>query len=276
MLEAIESIYSQLIDNVEIIVVDDVSPDNTNELIREKYPNVLIIENDKNSGPSISRDKGIRAASYEIVIGIDSDVIVEDTMLATKVISKFKSNEDISMLSFRLFTPEKIDDAQRWWHPLPISNNASLEFETDYFSGTGFAVRKSQYILSGGFSHFIYMHYEEVLLSYRFIQNGLKIVYTPDCYVVHNALPTPRRAIMAHFYKPRNQIFLAFCCMNYSKAFFFLAPRLIKNFFTAVSRNELKTYFSAIRAAIELTKRASKERIPLSRRHWRKMKLLRK
>ena len=56
-LRLLESIFLQD-EEFEVIVVDDKSTDDTNECIRLKYPEVILIENDVNSGPAVSRNKG--------------------------------------------------------------------------------------------------------------------------------------------------------------------------------------------------------------------------
>ena len=61
--EAIESVLNQTYQNFEIIIVDDCSTDNTDEVIaaitdeRIKY-----IKNQKNSGAAISRNRALREA----------------------------------------------------------------------------------------------------------------------------------------------------------------------------------------------------------------------
>lgn len=247
MIELIKSIYKQTYTNFEIVVVDDCSPDDSNERIRKMFPDVILLQNAKNSGPAISRDIGIRAASGDIIIGLDSDVIVQDIELCRKAIDCFRTNSKVSMLAFKLLTPKGDDDEQRWWHARAISSHSNRSFETDYFSGTGYAVKKACYIESGGFSHLLYMHYEEVLLSYRVIDSGGIIIYEPRLKVLHNALPTIRRNKMKMFYKPRNQLIVATSCMPVMKAVIYLTPRLGKNLIAAIRAAELKEYLGAIK-----------------------------
>ena len=70
--KSIESLINQTLDfdkNIEVIIVNDASSDNTDKICREylsKYPNNLkYIENDVNKGPGASRNIGLKYATGE-------------------------------------------------------------------------------------------------------------------------------------------------------------------------------------------------------------------
>ena len=74
--QTIESVLSQTYDNWEMIIVDDVSPDNSNEII-EKYvqrdSRIKLIELEKNSGPAVARNRAIEEASGRYIAFLDAD-----------------------------------------------------------------------------------------------------------------------------------------------------------------------------------------------------------
>jgi len=71
---SIESAKMQTIDNIEVIVVDDCSTDNTSEIVK-KYSEeeVKYIKHDKNKGVSAARNTGIKTASGMYLAFLDSD-----------------------------------------------------------------------------------------------------------------------------------------------------------------------------------------------------------
>lgn len=73
---AIESCLHQTMMPYEIIVVDDGSTDETSSIVRS-FNNALIklVPNEKNSGPSCSRNHGMRLASADWIIFLDADDI---------------------------------------------------------------------------------------------------------------------------------------------------------------------------------------------------------
>ena len=72
--EAIESIVRQTYDNVEIIIVDDGSTDDTLQKLAEFGQRITVISQ-KNAGPAAARNRGIKESIGEIVAFLDSDDI---------------------------------------------------------------------------------------------------------------------------------------------------------------------------------------------------------
>ena len=75
---ALHSILEQLKDSdldVEILVIDDCSTDNTRQIIEQysQYPFVKVIVNSQNLGPAKSRNKAIAQASGQYIIFLDAD-----------------------------------------------------------------------------------------------------------------------------------------------------------------------------------------------------------
>lgn len=97
--ECLESVLQQTHSNLEIIVVDDVSKDETLEIIEKyqrQYPNIKLIKNSINSGPGISRNKGIDQANGEYIAFLDSDDLWEPTKIE-KQVRAFRTNSDMKV-----------------------------------------------------------------------------------------------------------------------------------------------------------------------------------
>ncbi len=60
----------------EIIVVDDCSSDGTLEMMRSEFPTCMLIRNDKNRGPTYSRNRGAEQAHGEYLVFLDNDILV--------------------------------------------------------------------------------------------------------------------------------------------------------------------------------------------------------
>lgn len=72
--KAIESALQQTYPNVEVIVVDDASQDATTQVVQGYCSDRLkLIINDRNRGPSYTRNQGIEAAKGEWIALLDSD-----------------------------------------------------------------------------------------------------------------------------------------------------------------------------------------------------------
>ncbi|MBU1344776.1 MAG: glycosyltransferase [Proteobacteria bacterium] len=70
--DAIDSVLSQDYPNIELIIIDDGSEDNTQELLEAYNDKVIIIEQE-NSGVSAARNAGIKKSRGELIALLDSD-----------------------------------------------------------------------------------------------------------------------------------------------------------------------------------------------------------
>lgn len=75
--DSIESIISQTYTNWELLIVDDCSSDNTDEIIKSYLTDQRIkyIKNEKNSGAAVSRNRALREAKGRWIAFLDSDDI---------------------------------------------------------------------------------------------------------------------------------------------------------------------------------------------------------
>jgi glycosyltransferase involved in cell wall biosynthesis len=87
----LESIFNQAVNDMEVIIVDDCSTDNTVEIVK-KYP-VRVIQMEANAGPAVARNRGVKEAAGDIIFFLDSDVLVLDDTIK-EVEDYFKNNPE--------------------------------------------------------------------------------------------------------------------------------------------------------------------------------------
>lgn len=74
--KTIKSVLDQTYQKWELIIVDDCSTDNTDEVVAEiEDTRIKYLKNDKNSGAAISRNRGLREARGQWIAFLDSDDI---------------------------------------------------------------------------------------------------------------------------------------------------------------------------------------------------------
>ena len=79
----LDSLVNQTLDEIEIIVINDCSTDNSKEIIKEyknKYKNIVLIDNKVNKGIGYNRNMGIKKAKGKYISFVDSDDWVNETM----------------------------------------------------------------------------------------------------------------------------------------------------------------------------------------------------
>ncbi|MBR5451677.1 MAG: glycosyltransferase family 2 protein [Clostridia bacterium] len=74
--DSIKSVLAQTYDNFELIIVDDCSTDNTDEVVSFfEDPRIRYFKNEKNSGAAVSRNRALREAKGKWIAFLDSDDI---------------------------------------------------------------------------------------------------------------------------------------------------------------------------------------------------------
>ncbi|MEA3213059.1 MAG: hypothetical protein QOE70_6116 [Chthoniobacter sp.] len=266
VLALLGDVYRQGGIEFEVIVVDDCSPDGSGDAIADHYPQVKLFRNERNGGPCVARNRGIRAASGEFIVGLDSDVRVPDTNLLARTSQTFADlRANVHCLAFRLLQPDGVsEDKARWWHPVPIGEYAGKWFETSYFSGTGYAFRREPAIAAGLFPEILYMHYEEVELAWRILDNKGTIMHCPNLVVLHHEHQVSRRSEIKTFYKVRSQILLTAGCLPVLPGLTFLAPRIAYAALNAFRGGHLASFARALRSALQLLPARLRQRKTLS------------
>lgn len=107
--ECVDSIINQTYKNIEIILVDDGSPDNCGKICdeyAEKDSRIKVIHKE-NGGLSDARNCGIDAASGEWLMFVDSDDYIESDMAQKLLDAAKKENADMAVCSVTLFKDNK-------------------------------------------------------------------------------------------------------------------------------------------------------------------------
>jgi GT2 family glycosyltransferase len=176
----------------EIIIVDDCSTDTSVEFIKKEYPEVKLIVNAGNKGFSYTCNQGIKAAQYDLIFLLNSDVKLTPDYFEHQW--KFFSREDTFGVMGRIIDMEgdHIQDAAR----MPKFN--VLKLKTDYFyytdndedwlytlylSGANALIDAVKLKEAGGFDEIFSPFYsEDMELSIRAWRLNWK------CYYEHNAV----------------------------------------------------------------------------------------
>jgi glycosyltransferase involved in cell wall biosynthesis len=99
----LESIISQKFEDIEIIVVNDCSPDDSLNIIKEfmkKDNRISLIDKQRNEGLSAARNSGIKIAKGEYIIHIDSDDWIEKEYFLETYQNAKKYDADIIITDF--------------------------------------------------------------------------------------------------------------------------------------------------------------------------------
>lgn len=184
--KCIQSILNNNYKNFELLVVDDCSEDSSVSIIKSfKDPRMKLLRNKKNSGPSKTRNKGIRTSKGEIILLIDSDAWVKEDWISQHVLAHKDIDIDIiagSVQGLHKTMIGQADDFCNWWTSIPLSKSKfvkklhvptiNLSIKRDVFSKIGYFKDELRYGEDSEFSN-------------RAIKNQLKIYFKSDIMVYH-------------------------------------------------------------------------------------------
>ena len=101
--ESILSVQNQSYHNIELICVNDGTPDKAFEICKEMqktYNNIKLLENEKNMGLEFTRNYGISEACGKYILFLDSDDLLEKNTVESIVAAAEDSETDIVLFGY--------------------------------------------------------------------------------------------------------------------------------------------------------------------------------
>ena len=113
---SIQSILGQTLDEIELIVIDDCSTDNTVEKIRkiqQQDNRIRLIQQSENRGPGAAKNAGLKVAVGEYIAFCDADDWIEKNMMETLLENAQKREADVVVSGFFLDECTEIGELQK-------------------------------------------------------------------------------------------------------------------------------------------------------------------
>lgn len=170
--------------NVEIIVVDDASTDDTAQ-IAASFP-VRLIRLQENIGPAAARNLGAEEASGEYLFFIDADICAHpDTV--EKVVNTFLSDPDVDAVFGSYDREPRVHNVVSQYKNLfhHYVHQQGNEEASTFWSGCG-AIKRSVFLEMGGFdASYDRPCIEDIELGFRLYQAGKRIKLNKSIQVTH-------------------------------------------------------------------------------------------
>ncbi len=194
----------------EIIVVDNASSDGSCRMVKKRFPEIILIENNNNLGFSRANNIALRQAKGEFISLLNPDTIVqEDTF--TKLLEGFERFPEAGMMGGKVLNPDgslqlscrrsfptpwnafsKIIGLSRLFPTSRIFGKYNLTFldhdeinEVDAISGSFMCVRAKVLENAGYLDEDFFMYGEDLEWCYQIKDSGWKIYYYPESSIVH-------------------------------------------------------------------------------------------
>lgn len=185
----------------EIIVVDNASKDDSCEMVKQLFPDVILIENNENTGFPKGNNTGVAKAKGKYLCILNPDTVVaEDTF--TKLLNFAEIKENLGIVGCKLidgtgkFLPEskrniptpkisllKMFGKSNKYYANHLSENQIGK--ASVFAGAFMFVERQKYLDLKGFDEDFFMYGEDIDLSYRFLKKGFDNYYFGQTAIIH-------------------------------------------------------------------------------------------
>ena len=229
------SIYASDLEavNYEIIVVDSASDDDSIDMLREKYPAVILLPQTKNIGFTRGNNIGLARAKgdYLLLLNPDTELSPEAVALLLKylkadpqvgIIGPHTLNTDGSHQSTRRRFPTLVTGIfeSTWlsaWAPATIERDYRMLdrrdndiIEVDWVQGSAFMLRRAVYVDIGGLDEGYTMYSEELDYCRRAKSAGWRVVYHGGAQITHHGGKSSEQASafkQVHFHTSKLRYF---------------------------------------------------------------------
>lgn len=209
----------------EIVVVDNASTDGSRDAVAHADPSARWIDTGRNLGFGRAANRGVVAATHDVVAVMNPDAVVEPGAIKA-LVDVLDRDPAVAVVGPRVENPggtwypsarafPSLGDAlgHAFLHYLSPDNRYSRRYklldwdhdsvrDVDWVSGTFMLVRRSAFESVGGFDESFFMYVEDVDLCWRLHAAGWRVRYEPAARVVHaiggSSEGAPYRMIVAH------------------------------------------------------------------------------
>jgi len=247
----IESLNKISYPNFEVIVVDNNSTEDDPAIIKQRYPNIIFIQNPINYGFAAGNNFGLMRAKGDYIMLLNNDIEVPPNFMEP-LVEKLESNSKIGAVSPKIkfyYQPDTIQYAGF----TPINNitmrntaigykqkdtgQYELDRETAYAHGAAMMIPMRIVKEVGLMSYIFFLYYEEADWCARIAKAGYSMYYVHNSFVLHKeSISTGKLSSLKIYYQNRNRI--VFMRRNIIGREFYLS--LGYQLFVAIPKNAFK------------------------------------
>ncbi|MCK4559669.1 MAG: glycosyltransferase [Calditrichia bacterium] len=276
LMHALESIQRAVV-NIphEIFIVDNASVDGSVEMVKNRFPDVKLIENQINKGFAAANNQAMKESSGEFIVLINPDTVVqEDTF--SRLIEFMEKNPDAGAATCKILNPDgsfSVDSRHSiptpmtaFWKQIGFSrlfpkskifagyNLTYLDeneiYPVDAISGSFMFIRRAAFEKVGYLDEDYFMYCEDVDYCYRITRSGWKVYYAPVSDIIHYKGESTKKNNLDYVLNFNKSLYIFYKKHFHKKYFSFFAWIILLGIFLRgvfiYSKNFLLTHFSYI------------------------------
>jgi N-acetylglucosaminyl-diphospho-decaprenol L-rhamnosyltransferase len=210
-------VWQQPIDiTSEFILIDNASTDSTVEILKNKFPDILLKEKRENVGFAAAVNQAVYLSQGEYILLLNPDTIIKGSFIE-KLFSFLHNTPDASIVGVKLVDENYKHHPSAWKKKsllsillemlLPyaisiklVTKSPKTPMQVDNVSGACMLIRRDVFEKLNGFDTRFFLYYEEIDFCMRANKKGYKVYYNPEIEVVHFAAKSSSNDKEAFFY----------------------------------------------------------------------------
>lgn len=196
LIDCVDSILKSNYKDFEIIVVDNISNDDSHTKCKEEFPEIKLIRNSENLGYCEGNNVGIRAAIGEYIIILNPDTIVHPDWISELLSAFIKNGDGIYQPKFlatvdhsMLLSTGNMIQIFGFGYSRSKGDKDNGQFEKiekiNFASGTCIFTSKKILDKIGLFESFLFAFHDDFELCWRGALIGINSFYVPSAIVYH-------------------------------------------------------------------------------------------
>lgn len=203
----------------EIIVADSETQEETRELLRTRFPDVILSESKENIGFSRIVNRALELVRGDFVIIMNADIVLPDSSIED-VINFLEKHKDVGLVGPALSYPNGSFQPSgfRFYNPLTLFARrtflgkmwpgkqdldrflmkdvdlAKHPVAVDWLMGSALFTKKEALGKVGPMDERFFMYFEDVDWSRRFWENGYSVIYYPHARLVHHHIKASKKS----------------------------------------------------------------------------------
>ena len=202
--KCLASLYSEALRySYEVIVVDNGSTDGSQEMLAQKYPQVILIENNENLGLGKASNQGIEISQGRYILLLNNDTIVNGQSFDTMV-QFMEENANVGAVGGKLLNPDGTVQAcyndfpslkeefliatrlgELLWKGYPGNIAADEKASVDWLGSACLLLRKKALDQVGVLDEGFFIYGDEVDLLFRIKRRGWINFFLPEVTTIH-------------------------------------------------------------------------------------------
>ncbi|MBP9014354.1 MAG: glycosyltransferase [Smithella sp.] len=197
---ALKSVLTQKVNDLDVIVVDNASTDNSILMLRSEYPEVRYKKLNENIGMD-GYSIGFEMAKGEYIFQMDNDSLMPDENVLSEVVRRFSEGpSDLAVVATRVEEYREGDSIESH----RSKNHDIGPINTGGFHSGGVGFKRNMLDKAGYYNRDVFLYGSEAFLQMKILAAGYKIYYYPEILMLHKSSGVARSALST-FYKVRNR-----------------------------------------------------------------------